>query len=403
MNDEHDIGKEEVVDQAVQSLREAPVPEGPPPEAVAAVLAAGTSGSEPPRQRIRERIFKMNRFARIAAAVVIVGGLAGVLVWLTAGKGGSSVAWADVQQRIRDARTMTFTVTMRQKDMPEMVMKMMLKEPGLMRQEFTKPAKVVNIMDISQGKMLCLIPQEKKVLRVDLGELPDAIRKKHEEQNYLAEMKKLIEESESELGEKDLDGRQVKGYRLSKLGIVDMTIWVDAKTGKPVQIEMALFGGATAVMTELEFDAELTDDLFSLEVPEGYTLLETSIKLKVAGPEDVVELLRVWASARDGQFPQTFSPLGWTKDAATVMKGLSEKEALKVAQTLGRVALLMQVHPKAHYAGKGVRLGDKETAIFWFKPRDSKTYKVIYGDLRIEDVAEEDLPETDQAEEQTDE
>lgn len=341
----------------------------------------------------------MNRFARIAAAVVIVGGLAGVLVWLTAGNAGSSVAWADVQQRIRDARTMTFTMTTRLKDMPEMVVKMMLKEPGLMRQEFIKPEKGVSIMDVSKAQMLTLMPKEKKAIRIHLGELPEAIRKKHEKQNYLAELKKLIEESESELGEKDLDGRQVKGYRVAKLGI-DLSIWVDAKTGEPVQIEMTMFDDkAKVVMTDLAFNTELDDALFSLEVPQGYTPLEMSIKFKAAAAEDVAELLRLWSQARQGTFPDTLSPVQWGRDAGG-MKKMSEKEQIEMTVTLARAFVLLQLHPKAHYAGKGVRLGDKETAIFWFKPKDSKTYKVIYGDLRIEDVAEEDLPE---AEEQTDE
>ena len=45
-----------------------------------------------------------------------------------------------------------------------------------------------------------------------------------------------------------------------------------------------------------------------------------------------------------------------------------------------------------HYAGKGVKLGDKTAPVCWCKPKDSKTYRVVYGDLSIKDVAEEDLP-----------
>ena len=45
-----------------------------------------------------------------------------------------------------------------------------------------------------------------------------------------------------------------------------------------------------------------------------------------------------------------------------------------------------------HYAGTGVKLGDAETAILWYRPQGSHTYHVIYGDLSIADVAPEDLP-----------
>jgi len=45
------------------------------------------------------------------------------------------------------------------------------------------------------------------------------------------------------------------------------------------------------------------------------------------------------------------------------------------------------------YRGRGVTLGEKEAPIFWYRPRDSETYRVIYGDLHVEDVIPEDLPQ----------
>ena len=395
MSREDNLEASDVVDRAVDRLRGAPVPDGPPAEAMAAVLAAGADAVKPHTQTTWRRKLKMKRIAQLAA---VIAGIAGVAVWMGSGEPGKSAAWADVQEKIRKAQTMTSTLTMRQKGAPPLVMRIMIKEPGLMRQELTQPAEAVNIMDMSRGDMLSLMPKEKKAIRIDLSGLPEAIRREHEKGNYMAETKKLIEESETELGEKQIAGRQVKGYRTSKHG-VGMDIWADAKTGDPVQIEMTMFEDAVkAVMTELQFDADLDDDLFSLEVPPGYTLMENTMSLRLAGPEDVVELLRAWARAKDGQFPEMFTPLEWSKDAPGIVKGLSEAEAIRTGQTLGRVMLLMQLHPEAHYAGKGVRLGDKDAAIFWYKPKDAETYKVIYGDLSIRDVAEEDLPETDPAE-----
>ena len=45
------------------------------------------------------------------------------------------------------------------------------------------------------------------------------------------------------------------------------------------------------------------------------------------------------------------------------------------------------------YRGKGVRLGETETPIFWYRPKGSETYRVIYGDLHVEDFYPEDLPQ----------
>ena len=53
-----------------------------------------------------------------------------------------------------------------------------------------------------------------------------------------------------------------------------------------------------------------------------------------------------------------------------------------------------ELHNKGpwHYAGKGVKFGDANTPVFWYRPEGSKTYRVIYGDLSVKDVAPENLP-----------
>jgi outer membrane lipoprotein-sorting protein len=46
----------------------------------------------------------------------------------------------------------------------------------------------------------------------------------------------------------------------------------------------------------------------------------------------------------------------------------------------------------AHYAGKGVSLGAADTPIFWYRPKDAKQGRVIYGDLSVKDVPLDQLP-----------
>jgi outer membrane lipoprotein-sorting protein len=40
----------------------------------------------------------------------------------------------------------------------------------------------------------------------------------------------------------------------------------------------------------------------------------------------------------------------------------------------------------AHYVGKGVSFGAADTPIFWYRPKDSKNYRVIYADLSARDA-----------------
>ena len=56
-----------------------------------------------------------------------------------------------------------------------------------------------------------------------------------------------------------------------------------------------------------------------------------------------------------------------------------------IERGLGFVVELPQ-EADAHYAGKGVSLGAPDTPIFWYRPKDSKKYRVIYADLSVRDA-----------------
>ena len=45
------------------------------------------------------------------------------------------------------------------------------------------------------------------------------------------------------------------------------------------------------------------------------------------------------------------------------------------------------------YAGQNISYGDPTTPIFWYRPTDSATWRIIYADLHTADVAPEDLPQ----------
>jgi len=53
-----------------------------------------------------------------------------------------------------------------------------------------------------------------------------------------------------------------------------------------------------------------------------------------------------------------------------------------------------------HYAGKGVRLGDASKPLFWYKPQDSSSCRVIYADLHVTESAQTDIPKDAGAESQ---
>ena len=118
MTTERDVRQSDIVDEAVGALRRTPVPETPPADVVAAAMAAGAEPTAGHSKSTKRRIFTMTRIAKIAAAIVIVAGIAGAFVWVTVGEGGTTVAWADVQRNIANITTMRFSGVMTGENLP---------------------------------------------------------------------------------------------------------------------------------------------------------------------------------------------------------------------------------------------------------------------------------------------
>ena len=74
---------------------------------------------------------------------------------------------------------------------------------------------------------------------------------------------------------------------------------------------------------------------------------------------------------------------------------LQDKEKIEMAMKMqpGFIFVqLLKAENDWHYVGANVKLGDAKSPVCWYRPDDSKTYRVIYGDLSVKDVAPEDLP-----------
>jgi len=68
----------------------------------------------------------------------------------------------------------------------------------------------------------------------------------------------------------------------------------------------------------------------------------------------------------------------------------AQAEAAQIGMHISRIMLFqirtMQKEGEFVYAGAGVKLGDKATPILWYKAKDAKSYRVVYGDLHVEDA-----------------
>src|SRR4051794_11065017 len=197
---------DERLDQVLHAFRHGDVPDEPPPEVVSRTLAAlQHEGSRPLLPSLFERIRTMPPFVRIAAAVLVAAGATGILSVVTSDRKGPGVAFADVLEHVRAARTMTYTMRIGNDPNPYRVSRM---EPGLIRTEL--PGGGVTIMDRVRGKSLVLNTPGK--LATLLENKPDGQAGRGEDQ--IDQLRHFRGKPEEDLGERAIDGRPARGFRL---------------------------------------------------------------------------------------------------------------------------------------------------------------------------------------------
>jgi outer membrane lipoprotein-sorting protein len=340
---------------------------------------------------------KITKLATAAAVIVAV------LVSFHYLGGSAGSAYADVAERLQKARTLLYTVTTSTavEGMPAMQMEIAFKEPGYMR--MTMPGGYVSVMDCIQGKGLSIIPDKKQFIEMEIANLPgDGGRRQFD---FIEGLRSLPERADEVLGEREIDGRTVQGYRVSEAGMTN-TVWIDPKTRDLVEVEVEFNNapGMNGTMTNFRFDAELSDELFSITPPEGYTRLELQVDAREASEDDLIEYLRLWSSwTTDGTFPPTLNPAELAKVSMELAKTgkfhaekpMGQEELLKHTMKMTRgmmFVLRLPAESNWRYAGQNVKYGDAQTPVFWYQPSGSATCRVIYGDLSIKDVTPEGLP-----------
>ena len=327
------------------------------------------------------RTFNINRLSRVAAVALIAAGCVGV--WFLAADG-ATIALADVHERITAAQTVCFRMSFTQgKDEPESY-NILFKRPNLMRME--RP-EVISVLDFKNGKTLALFPESRTAHSADIQDWVG--------DGWIADLERIVGSDRAvEIGERKIDGKAVKGWRITEDGEVT-TVWADVKTAELVEVEIVQGEGRT-LLTNMEYNRQLDDSLFSMEPPEGYNF-HTLTKMDVSDPSeaDLIGLLRIWASGNGDVFPDEIKPWNFQKAASkadwkNVCKGMTEKQ---VSDMISRGFFKLNSWPRDwSYVGKGVRYGDATKPVFWYRSQGQKKYRVLFGDLSVQEIAEDQLP-----------
>jgi outer membrane lipoprotein-sorting protein len=340
------------------------------------------------------RIIMRSPIIRIAAAAAIV--IAVTVGILQLGSG--TVTWAKVVEPILNARTIICDMIIGNDENNPVSHEIIM--GSRIRRTMSNLPNMTMIIDLDSAKMLALDSESKTASYVDIrGDLRDRT------QSYVNFLRDIITKLKDNpnienLGEQIINGHKAVGFT-SRGPNEEVTIWADAKTALPIRIYLRV-GQMCAILKNFKLDAPVDGSLLSMDVPPGYTKKDTQFDLGNATEQDFVESLRVWAKVLgDGTFPDAIGTENAMKEMPMLGQklgklNLSEEQGTQMGMAFAKGMLFHQIIDTRgddwHYAGSGVKLGDASKAVFWYQPKGSQTYRVIYGDLSVKDVAPENLP-----------
>jgi hypothetical protein len=337
---------------------------------------------------MRSRITKL-----AAAAVIMIAVLFGIGRFFS-----GTVTFAQVIEPILKARTVVFDFTNGNSEDSPVIRDIVV---GNRIRRTMSNMNLVMIIDVDNAKMLTMNPDSKTAFYTDIqGLIQQGTRNiLGIVRNVVSDIKDHPEQAER-LGRQMIDGKETVGF-LVRGQNEEVVVWADAATARPVQIELT-FGGLSVTITNIEFDVPVNESLVSMEPPADYSLESMEYNMTQFTEQDFVESLRIWAEiVRDGTFPETLSPDSYMKAVPLLgqklgQSGLSKEEGTRLGMTFGRGLMFFQVTAVEssdwYYAGNGVKLGEADKPVFWYQPKDSQNYRVIYGDLSVKDVSPQDLP-----------
>lgn len=381
------------------------------------------------RRRLMGATIMKDRTIRLAVAAIIA---VAVVIGVNPFGGDPRPAFADTMEQIEKAHSVVFLQTFCHEDgTKRFASRQMVNEMGILRTEMEHGT--VLISDYTRGVTVQLEPSQKHaILTYRIGE------KRRTPLSTHLSWARTLHRGGKLVDREKIDGRMTNVF-FADLPFKKTTVWVDPQTDLPVRaqrieirnpradivipslsLDLRDFGGDECsvssmsgsdasrgiqrgqiiLYTDFVWNTDLDESLFSLEPPAGYTVERTQHDATDKGDLCLIEALSLWTEMSGGAFPSNVDDLVDPNLITPLLiarfdRDGDPKEELRQAMAAGNVLLKASWFAQRHkaddnwwYAGDGVSLGDADKAICWWKQEDAETYRVIYGNLHIDDADE---------------
>lgn len=398
------------------------------------------------------RTIMKSPITKLAAAAVIV---IGVFAVINAFVGtGSSVALADVLERVEQVRAFMYKMNTRitasmGENMPaidqDMEMTIIISNDfGIKTETITVDGntgeKSIHTTYVipHEGIAVTLIPDKKKYMQMEFDD--DLLAKMKQENNDPREIIKRMMGSEyTELGRSVVDGVEVDGFQTIDPTVIGgmgenitHTLWVDAESWLPVRSEIEANKGdqiqVHVVVSEFNWDLPVTADDFKPVIPDDFEPMDTGMQMPKISEEGLIEGLRLFAEL-SGSYPKKLSMMELAQETMAfmtnrdVLEKIKEKipqaseldledeldeldedevmmKTMQITQPLQSPGffymMLVQDKKEPVYYGETVGPEDADAVLMRWKISDNE-YRIIFGDLTAENVTPEELAELEKS------
>jgi len=388
-----------------------------------------TLGDQPIRTGTATREFSvrrlvMNRMSKFAAAAVIV---IGVVVGYGTLKGTGSVSWAQVLEQVTASGMVTYTIrtTPAEEGQDLRVEVIQSSDYGTRMDTYLAgnlAGQAFTLLD--EGVFVTLMPWNKQYTAVKLTDaLCEEIRLSSGDPTRMVDA--FLQSEYTELGRSEIDGIVVEGLESRELmlapavfagpiaslsstsghpGAVTARLWVEVATGWPVELTLDITGDEESgqiVLSGFAWNVELGPEAFPAGIPADYKALATVDVSGLESGEEIVEGLAYFAEISGGTYPTQMTvrdvvgELGaiyQTLDAQGAAPEFDDNLMIKLKYAAAHVGQLEGQGKEPMYYGNTVTATDADKVLLRWKLNDTQ-YRVIFGDLRIEDVTSARLTE----------
>lgn len=369
------------------------------------------------RQNSTWRIIMNKKMAKLAAAAAI---MIGVFVGFQIFNGTSSVSWAQVRERVAAVRAVVYkakvTGSQRGQGFEMCIEAVMAEGLGARVDAYMGSQMISQTFALGdETSHITLFPIQKKYLEVELTET-----NRLETGDPKVMVEAFLQGDYKELGRREINGVTVEGIESHDvsptagfpgggaiMGAVEgkfiaevvASLWVDVATGWPVEVTLDITYDKgdeqmTVVVNDFQWEAQIDPDTFASVIPEDYELMYKVDLTRTESGEQLVDGLRYFAELTGGKYPAKLTIGDILSDVGEIYKTKSSDSSFQLddgqivnlkygAQHVGR---LEAEGKEPVYSGATVTAADSGKVLLRWKLDDGQ-YRVIFGDLRIEDVS----------------